>query len=39
MSNHTIKDGYVYCEYFIHYRTGKKVYPKTAKCFKFKIGK
>lgn len=28
-------DGLVFCHSFIHYRTGKRVYPKNGKCFAF----
>ncbi|PTP20225.1 hypothetical protein CWO07_24245 [Vibrio splendidus] len=33
-----VEDGYVYCKSFKHWRSGKQVFPKTAKCFRFKIG-
>ncbi len=28
---------WVFCPSFIHYRTGKRVYPKNAKCFVFLV--
>jgi len=27
---------FVYCRYFRHWRTGKLVYPKTARFFRFR---
>ena len=30
------RDGYIYCAYIK--RNGKIVYPKRAKCFRFRIG-
>ena len=28
---------WVFCKWFIHYRTGERVYPKTAECFCFLV--
>jgi hypothetical protein len=30
---------WVFTPYFVHYRTGKKVYPKKAKAFRFLVRK
>ncbi len=30
---------WVFCPYFVHYRTGKKVYPKKSKYFAFLVRK
>jgi hypothetical protein len=30
---------WVFAPWFVHYRTGKRVYPKTAKCFCFLVRK
>lgn len=37
MDDYSLKkdDGYIYCAYII--RNGKIVYPKKARCFRFKI--
>jgi len=28
---------WIFCRYFIHYRTGQPVYPKTAEAFCFLV--
>ena len=28
---------WVYCRYFVHYRTGKRVYRKNGGCFTFLV--
>ena len=28
---------WVFVPYYVHYRTGKRVYPRKAKCFKFLV--